>query len=122
MPTDDHDKKLTKLIWRGLIIALMLGVAAGILIGLLANSHASRVANCVNTALGERNRITARDAQAHIDDARAFKRLLHDLAIPAETDAQKLRAYEVYVHKQGQYVRALIADQNYRDAHPLGRC
>lgn len=75
-----------------------------------------QLAICTNTNLGQRSAPSALDAKAHV----AFAEAVDDLFMPTTLtpEQQKTR-----IKKQVQtYVNQLIADQDTRNAHPLGKC
>ncbi|HET6915399.1 MAG TPA: hypothetical protein VFH56_04855 [Acidimicrobiales bacterium] len=99
---------------------LCAGVAVvALVLALVAVTRVATVAACTNDNLGLRNITTAEDAQAHIDFAQAVQALF----LPRDaTAADKRRAARTFRRATDQYVRTLVADQQYRAQHPLGRC
>lgn len=107
-------------IGKAAIISVLMVLVAGVSVfALVVGFHA---VHCLNAVLGSRNGVSSADAAAHINDARAFKMLLHSLVVPGATTGQKTRAYNAFVAEHDGYVRVLVADQRYRLAHPLGEC
>lgn len=97
-----------------------------------AGDRGQATADCVNAVLGNRNGPQADDARAHIAYARsdkAFSDALADVLTMPNGSQQQRDAYDRFVVVARQkkraddtYVRALVADQQKRDAHPFGKC
>lgn len=131
--------KALPFVWQlALLFCIALVLLGGLVIGLVANAtaksaarEASGVANCVNTALGDRTASTSRDATAHVAFAEADK--AYDQALVAvlltpkgPAQLQPFKAFVLAAQRKSaadrRYVRQLRSDQRYRTRHPLGRC
>lgn len=127
------DKTIEGRIRRIARIAMVAVVVGGLFA--IAYLHANGVASCLNEQLARRNTPSALDAQAHIENARvqseaddAFDKLVTAIARKATTAEIGPLFARVAVLAPAKkaasehYVQVLIADQAYRDAHPLGSC
>lgn len=108
------------------LCAVLIALAGVLVVAVLAlegeksaNSHASAVANCVNTDLATRNAPSSKDSAAHI----AFAKAVEGLFLPADaTPAQRAAELELFERQIQAYVVTLVADQKTRAATPLGKC
>jgi cell division septal protein FtsQ len=89
---------------------------ASMCVAVYATQQAWHTASCVNSITGDRNPISARDAQAHVAWAKSLAHVL------AADKVHVQAAYVEFVKDTNTYLVVLTEDQQYRDAHPLGRC
>lgn len=92
---------------------------AALTLSVYATRQATQVSTCVNDVLAERAAPTANDNQAHIDFAKALDALI--VAKPA-TPAERVAVVAAFKTAAAAYELVLVNDQDFRQAHPLGRC
>lgn len=117
--------KRTPLVWQlAVLLSVALVVIGALVIAVIALGtarpaarEAKNAVDCVNTTLGKRNDPATKDAKAHIAFAKAVDALFEPTA-PADR-AKKLAEFQ---KATDLYRQTLQEDQQYRDAHPLGRC
>jgi hypothetical protein len=105
-------------VWAALCMVLLVAIAS-LSIALSAALSSNKVASCVNHALGQRAATTVSDADAHVLFAQAVLGLF---LTPKATQAQRAHEAEVFKAQVETYVRTLVANQQFRASHPLGRC
>lgn len=88
---------------------------AALTLAIIVGLSGVATANCINTNLGTRSAPSASDAQAHI----AFANAVLALFDPAGSPASRGEAFKVAATK---YKASLVADQDARNATPLGKC
>lgn len=82
--------------------------------------EAQAVSACLKQVLTDRAATSKADADAHVAFAIALEKLLTQ---PVKaTPAQQLTAFKAFLGSLSSYVQTLVADQRYRDQHPLGKC
>lgn len=96
-------------------ISLVVGVVA-LLLGVYVNHEQGQTAQCVNNVLATRGGPADKDTAAHLLFAQALSDLL------TAPKAQQLAKYQHFQAVSKQYSDTLIADQNDRAKHPLGKC
>lgn len=89
---------------------------ASMCVAVYATQRAWNTASCVNSILGDRNPISARDAQAQRDWVKSLARVL------SADKAHVQGEYVAFVKATSTFVTVLSEDQSFRDSHPLGHC
>lgn len=115
-------------------VAAAIAIAA-LTVAVLVGLNGSQIASCVNTDLGPRNNLSAKDAQAHIvfinaaaADAQSFGVLLGDILTHAPASKSNpdfltyIKVHTNYVAAAAASAAQLSADQQMRSASPLGKC
>jgi hypothetical protein len=88
---------------------------AALTLAVLVGLSGVATANCINTNLGTRSAPSARDAQAHIDFADAVL-ALYDTSLSGPDRSKRFH------DAVARYKQMLIANQDARNAKPLGKC
>lgn len=90
--------------------------AVALVLSLVAMQKAVNVGNCINSNLGDRNGLAARDTAAQIVFANSLQSVL------AAPKADQAHQYQLFLGSLKNLTTTLKSDQSYRSSHPLGKC